>query len=69
MRRMAAGRTVLIIAHRLATIADVDVINVIDEGRIVQSGTHAQLLQKEGRYAEFWARSRHPAEERIGGML
>lgn len=52
---LTAGRTVLVIAHRLHTIADADQIVVLDGGRITESGTHEQLLQEEGRYARMWA--------------
>jgi len=64
LKRLTSGRTTLIIAHRLETIAEVDLIYVIDEGRIVQCGTHGQLLRQGGRYAEFWWR--RPAEGYTG---
>ena len=49
------GRTTLVIAHRLSTIVDADVINVIDAGRIVESGSHAELLARGGVYAHLYA--------------
>lgn len=49
----AAGRTTLSIAHRLSTVIDADVIHVIDAGRIVESGTHAELIALGGLYAEL----------------
>jgi ATP-binding cassette subfamily B protein len=51
-----AGRTAIVIAHRLSTIHDADVILVVDAGRIIQRGTHAELIQRGGLYAELTAR-------------
>ncbi len=50
------GRTVIAIAHRLSTIARMDRLIVMDHGRIVESGSHAELLQKGGTYARLWQR-------------
>jgi ABC-type multidrug transport system fused ATPase/permease subunit len=52
---LARGRTVLVIAHRLASIVDADRIVVLERGCIVESGDHAALLARGGRYARFWA--------------
>ena len=53
LERLMAGRTTLVIAHRLATIRDADKILVLDGGRIIDEGTHDQLVAKGGRYAEL----------------
>jgi ATP-binding cassette subfamily B multidrug efflux pump len=54
--RLMQGKTVLAIAHRLSTIAMLDRLIVMDQGRIVEEGTHSQLLALGGLYAELWAR-------------
>ncbi len=50
------GKTVVAIAHRLSTIAAMDRLVIMDQGQIVEEGRHAELLQRGGLYAEFWAR-------------
>jgi ATP-binding cassette subfamily B protein len=54
--RVMQGKTVLAIAHRLSTIAAMDRIVVLDQGRIVEEGNHAQLLERNGLYARYWNR-------------
>ncbi|MEM1233450.1 MAG: ATP-binding cassette domain-containing protein, partial [Pseudomonadota bacterium] len=56
LTQMMDGKTVIAIAHRLSTIAQMDRIIVMDEGRIVEDGSHAELLSYGGLYAKFWAR-------------
>jgi len=56
------GKTVIAIAHRLSTIAAMDRLVVMDQGRIVESGSHAELLAQNGVYARLW---RHQS----GGFL
>ncbi|MCC3775330.1 ABC transporter ATP-binding protein [Streptomyces sp. UNOB3_S3] len=52
--RLAGRRTTLVVAHRLTTAARADRVVVLDRGRVVEDGTHAQLLARGGRYAELW---------------
>ena len=56
LRAAGQGRTVLTIAHRLSTIAEADRIVVLEQGEIVETGTHDALLAREGRYAQLWYR-------------
>ena len=55
MDRLTRGRTSFVIAHRLSTIRDADLILVMDKGDVVESGTHAELLEKGGLYRELYA--------------
>lgn len=52
--RLTAGRTVVVIAHRLHTVTGVDRIVVLDHGRVAETGTHAELLARGGRYRRLW---------------
>ena len=55
LRQVADNKTTLVIAHRLSTVVDAHEILVLDHGRVVERGTHAQLLARQGQYAEMWA--------------
>ena len=60
--RLAQGRTTVIIAHRLSTVVDADQIIVMEQGRIIERGTHKELLRSEGRYAQMWKLQREEKE-------
>jgi len=62
LHEMGQGRSVIVIAHRLSTIADADRIVVLEEGRLVEEGTHEALLARGGRYAELWSRQTREEE-------
>ncbi|UEM06411.1 ABC transporter ATP-binding protein/permease [Skermanella rosea] len=54
LKALQEGRTTLVVAHRLSTIVDADRVYVIDEGRVAETGTHAELLRRGGIYARLW---------------
>ena len=64
LERVSRNRTSLVIAHRLSTIVAADEIIVLDQGRIVERGTHGQLLAADGLYASMWNRQREAQEAR-----
>ena len=55
LSRAQSGRTTLVIAHRLSTIVDADQIIVLQDGQVVERGTHDGLLTQGGQYAQMWA--------------
>jgi ATP-binding cassette subfamily B protein len=59
----AKGRTTLMVAHRLSTVAGADEIIVLDEGEIVERGTHRELLDRGGLYADLWSRQSRAHED------
>ncbi|MGQ9366578.1 ABCB family ABC transporter ATP-binding protein/permease [Azospirillum sp. ST 5-10] len=65
LREVSRGRTTLVIAHRLSTVVDADQILVLEQGRVVERGRHAELLARGGAYAALWTRqqeARHDEE-------
>jgi subfamily B ATP-binding cassette protein MsbA len=69
LRALMRGRTTLVIAHRLSTVIDADLIYVVDGGRVAEAGTHGDLLRQDGIYARLYTlqfAEDRPAEERRG---
>jgi ABC-type transport system involved in Fe-S cluster assembly fused permease/ATPase subunit len=62
LERISEGRTTLVIAHRLSTVMDADQILVLSQGRIVERGTHRQLLEAKSEYARMWALQQQQAQ-------
>jgi len=63
LKEIARNRTTLVIAHRLSTIADAAQILVLEHGRIIERGTHGQLLAANGAYAQMWERQQARPDE------
>ena len=63
LRSVAEHRTTISIAHRLSTIADADTILVLDQGLLAESGSHLELLRRDGLYAEMWMRQASESDE------
>lgn len=62
LNEVSRQRTTLVIAHRLSTVSDADTILVMEQGEIVESGSHSQLLELKGYYAKLWQQQQHSAE-------
>jgi ATP-binding cassette, subfamily B, heavy metal transporter len=62
LERISEGRTTLVIAHRLSTVMDADQILVLSRGRIIERGSHQQLLELQGEYARMWALQQEQAQ-------
>jgi ATP-binding cassette subfamily B protein len=54
LRKLLAGRTSFVVAHRLSTIRHADLVLVLDQGRVIERGTHAELLARRGHYASLY---------------
>jgi ABC-type transport system involved in Fe-S cluster assembly fused permease/ATPase subunit len=65
LREVAANRSTLVIAHRLSTIMDADQILVMEHGRVVERGTHPELLARQGLYAHMWSLQQREERERL----
>ena len=65
LRQVAMNHTTLVIAHRLSTVVDADRILVMEEGRIVEQGSHQQLLEKGGLYSEMWQLQQQESRRRM----
>ncbi len=67
LREVSRGRTTLVIAHRLSTVIDADEILVLEAGRVIERGHHADLLAARGAYAALWTRQQEASQASTGG--
>jgi ABC-type multidrug transport system fused ATPase/permease subunit len=68
LKRLMAGRTTLLMAHRLSTVREADYIVVLDEGRVVEQGTHEALMSYSGVYAHLIAMQGHDASRPVSAL-
>ena len=68
LRSAAQNHTTLVIAHRLSTIVDADRILVMQDGQIVEHGSHARLLEQAGVYAHLWELQQQEEEKQVAGQ-
>ncbi|MEI3234367.1 MAG: hypothetical protein V8S33_08175 [Intestinibacter bartlettii] len=66
---LSKNKTTIMIAHRLSTIVNVDCIYVVDDGKIVESGTHKELIANDGLYAEMWSQYRQSVDWKVGEFV
>jgi ATP-binding cassette, subfamily B, bacterial len=64
-RTLVAGQTAIVITHRFTTAMQADIIHVMDEGRVIESGTHEELCALNGRYADSWQKQTRTAEVKV----
>jgi ABC-type transport system involved in Fe-S cluster assembly fused permease/ATPase subunit len=69
LRNVAQNKTALVIAHRLSTVVDAHQILVMEAGRIIERGTHHELLAKGGRYADMWALQQSAEGEKFADVI
>lgn len=62
-QKLRSGRTLFVVAHRLSTIIDADLILFVKDGDIVERGTHQELLERKGEYFELWERQNRQTEQ------
>ncbi len=67
LRRTLTGRTAIVVAHRLSTVRDADLVVVVEQGRVVEQGTHEQLLRRDGAYARLYRTQLLTGHDELGG--
>jgi ATP-binding cassette subfamily B protein len=68
LEQASAGRTTLMVAHRLSTVIDADEIIVLEAGRVIERGNHAALLSKGGKYADMWQRQARSTDAALAAV-